>query len=355
MKESHLSELVKISISYVKELKKSLNNSGAFTVTNSHILSQTSNLTGPTAPNSSYSLSSIANTSTGTFSSALTSNAKPYMKRSLTINQNANSLSRAFNAENVRGKSTRNKPPFSASMSIEASTKDPTWEVTASSANRHRSNTLNNCDRIDLESTDTKKKKSSSLSSSSTINWFNSLNIIRLTRALNKTENPKIRTPISDTSAGSMALNQNTDVHTDVRRSLTPELERRLTRDDSTSESSDVHRQEFDSQLMADDLTSSEHLSNANTADLLTSNQSILHNTKGYLVKFKHGMYELPDLIKKDSFKYLRLTLSTLILAFSLLFFLLTFFQGEDLYENLFSLIKNYVFVSNSPNDDRNA
>lgn len=152
-----------------------------------------------------------------------------------------------------------------------------------------------------------------------------------------------------------MALNQNTDVQTDVRRSLTPELERRLTRDDSTSESSDVHRQEFDSQLMADDLTSSEHLSNANTADLLTSNQSILHNTKGYLVKFKHGMYELPDLIKKDSFKYLRLTLSTLILAFSLLFFLLTFFQGEDLYENLFSLIKNYVFVSNSPNDDRNA
>lgn len=56
---------------------------------------------------------------------------------------------------------------------------------------------------------------------------------------------------------------------------------------------------------------------------------------------------QLVDLVRQDSFRFLRLSVSVLILVFSLLFFLLTFFQDEDFYESLFHVVKNYVFVNN--------
>lgn len=88
--------------------------------------------------------------------------------------------------------------------------------------------------------------------------------------------------------------------------------------------------------------------------------ESVLNRTKKYIEQskiyynkmeavFKH----IFSLIKKDSFKFLRLSLSFIIIFFSLLFFLLTFLQDEDFFENLFNAIKSYVFVNNPTNNLR--
>lgn len=78
-----------------------------------------------------------------------------------------------------------------------------------------------------------------------------------------------------------------------------------------------------------------------------------ISNARQYLGKVEKYFSQLPSLIKKDSFKFLRFSISCLIFIFSLIFFLLTFFQDEDFYENFFNLIKNHVFVNNPTNTVR--
>ena len=70
-------------------------------------------------------------------------------------------------------------------------------------------------------------------------------------------------------------------------------------------------------------------------------NENLIH-----LINFAKDSYklirsvtkQLPGLIKKDSFKYLRYSVSIFLLVFSLVFFLLTLYQEKDIYENVFNL-----------------
>lgn len=57
---------------------------------------------------------------------------------------------------------------------------------------------------------------------------------------------------------------------------------------------------------------------------------------------------QLPGLIKKDSFKYLRYSVSILLLVFSLVFFLLTLYQEKDIYENVFNFFYSNIEIKNT-------
>lgn len=78
-----------------------------------------------------------------------------------------------------------------------------------------------------------------------------------------------------------------------------------------------------------------------------------INKTRKFFKRAELVCNQFIGLIRQDSFKFLRLSLSLAILALSLLFFCLTFFQDEDFYENLFHVVKNYVFVNNPTNNLR--
>jgi len=241
--ESHLSELVKVSISYVKELKKSLvsNTGSPPTISNSHILN-TASVSG-----------------------------KPPMQRSLTINQWASKQSPP--------QITDRRPPFGTSFSIEAPGSSPN----SAFSSRMRSITLTSCDKSDLEPLPVTAKRPS-LSSSI---WFNSLKLKDLSDSLVDLDNQSRKEEV-------------------------------------------VQQQQAAAEVPTEPVTNTKSA----VAAVVSSDNNTADN---FLIKTQlhfNSLKNLPHLIKQDSFKFLRLTLSTVILVFSLLFFLLTFLQDKDFYEN---------------------
>ena len=75
-----------------------------------------------------------------------------------------------------------------------------------------------------------------------------------------------------------------------------------------------------------------------------------------YFINFAKDRYklirtvatQLYALIKQDSFKYLRYSVSILLLVFSLVFFLLTLYQEKDIYENVFNFFYSNIEIKNT-------
>lgn len=65
------------------------------------------------------------------------------------------------------------------------------------------------------------------------------------------------------------------------------------------------------------------------------------------------NMRRVPELISKDSFRYLRYTISAILLVFSLTFFLLTLFQERDIYERIFHILIENIEIKNPKNAAR--
>lgn len=94
--------------------------------------------------------------------------------------------------------------------------------------------------------------------------------------------------------------------------------------------------------------TSSDHVEESASRDRSQSITAMCVNeSREYWRRAELACDQLVGLVRQDSFRFVRLSVSVLILVFSLLFFLLTFFQDEDFYESLFHVVKNYVFVNN--------
>lgn len=71
--------------------------------------------------------------------------------------------------------------------------------------------------------------------------------------------------------------------------------------------------------------------------------EKLLVNGKQCINRLNTSATQLPLLIKKDSFKCLRFSLSIFLFTFSLIFFLITLLQEEDFYENSFKTLCKYI------------
>ncbi len=74
---------------------------------------------------------------------------------------------------------------------------------------------------------------------------------------------------------------------------------------------------------------------------------SMIDKVRENFFKSKSIINELPNLLSKDSFKYLRFGLSVFILIISVLFLLLTLFQDSNIYDNAFRFIYNNIEIKN--------
>lgn len=86
---------------------------------------------------------------------------------------------------------------------------------------------------------------------------------------------------------------------------------------------------------------------------LLAGLSEYMREARRWLKRAERVCGQFVSLLRQDSFRFVRLALSIFILLFCLVFFLLTFVQDEDFYQNLFHVIKNYVFVNNPTNNLR--
>ncbi len=79
----------------------------------------------------------------------------------------------------------------------------------------------------------------------------------------------------------------------------------------------------------------------------------IIDKVKENFSNSKSIIHELPNLLSKDSFKYLRIGISIFILVISVLFLLLTLFQESNIYENAFRFVYNNIEIKNPTNHPR--